>query len=129
MSQPIYGFAFPFQIDPDTGRVATSANSDKLRENLKQLILTEIGERVMRRDYGGGVWQLVNDPDNSALCAVVQHQIAKNVARWEPRVVLQEVVVTRGDGAEGTLWVNIQYIDRDNQSSEKLAVPFGLGGV
>lgn len=127
MTQQNLGFAFPFRIDSASGGVAKTANSNKLKENLKQIILTEVGERVMRRDYGGGVWQLVNDPNNDALRAIVQHQVSKTIAQWEPRVVLQEVVVSRDQTSPGTLWVELRYLDRQEQRTENVAVQFGLG--
>lgn len=129
MTETICGFAFPFRIDPDTGGVARSEGADKLKENLKQILLTEVGERIMRRDYGGGLWSLVNDPNNSALRAIAQHQVAKSIAQWEPRVVLQEVTVTQEDKGEGMLWIHLKYIDRTHQNTDALSVPFGLGSV
>jgi phage baseplate assembly protein W len=123
------GFSFPFRIDPATGGVAKTSGSDKLKENLKHLILTGIGERVMRRDYGGGVWQVVGDPNNDALRAIVQHQIAKTITRFEPRALLQEVVVTEDNVGAGTLWVKIRYIDKKRQNTEHLSVQFGLGAI
>ena len=129
MTQNISGFAFPFRIDPATGGVAESTGSDKLKENLKQIILTGVGERVMRRSYGGGVWQVVHDPNNSALRAIVQHQVAKTITCWETRVVLQEVAVTQDKEDAARLWVKVQYIDRKTQLTENLSVQFGLGVI
>ena len=65
--------------------VAWTSGPEKLKENIKHILLTGLGERVMRRDYGGGLRQLVHDPNNDALRAIVQHQIAKAIGQWEPR--------------------------------------------
>ena len=129
MTKTINGFTFPFQINPATGGVSKSTGSDKLRENLKQIILTGVGERVMCREYGGGVSQLVNDPNNTALSAIVQHQITKNITRWEPRVLLQEVAITQDRRDLGKLWVEIRYLDRQSQTEENLSFQLGLGGI
>ena len=126
MSEIIRGFSIPFRIDPASGGVAPEGGPEKLKENIIHILLTGVGERVMRRDYGGGLRQLVHDPNNDALRAIVQHQIAKSIGQWEPRVQLQGVTVGQENG---TLIVELQYIVRRSQDLESLKVPFSLGGV
>lgn len=127
MSTPIRGFSMPFRIDPATGGVAVQEDeTEKLKENIIHILLTGVGERVMRRDYGGGMRQLVHDPNNEALRAVVQHQIARTIGRWEPRVLLQSVTVSQEDG---TLVATLQFLVRQTQQQESLSVPIGLGGI
>ena len=56
MTEPLHGFSIPFRIDPATGGVAVQENElEKLKENMIHILLTGIGERVMRRDYGAGL--------------------------------------------------------------------------
>jgi phage baseplate assembly protein W len=127
MTTEISGFSIPFRIDPATGGVATTAGeAEKLKENLIHILLTGTGERVMRRDFGGGLRQLVHDPNNEALQAVVQHQIARTVGRWEPRVRVQSVTVEQRGG---TLVADLAYIIRHSQQPQSLTVPVGLGGL
>jgi hypothetical protein len=118
----IRGFAFPFRIDPASGSVAAQTGDDKLRENIVHILMTGIGERVMRRDYGGGLQQLVHDPNNEILRGIVQHQVAKSLGRLEPRILLQEVGV-RQDGS--MLYLQIRYIVRSSRQSQMLSVPVG----
>jgi phage baseplate assembly protein W len=121
----VLGFSLPFRIN-SAGSVAWGNGSEKLKENLIHILLTGTGERVMRRDYGGGIRQLVHDPNNEALRAIVQHQIAKSVGRWEPRVQLQDVVVTQEGG---TLMITLRYVVRRTRQPQSLSVPIGLGGI
>lgn len=121
------GFSLPFRIDPATGGVAVQDDeAQKLKENLIHILLTGIGERVMRRDYGAGMRQLVHDPNNEALRAIVQHQIARSIGRWEPRILLQSVSVSQQDG---TLVAELHYMIRQSQQAQNLSVPIGLGGI
>lgn len=126
MTSEISGFAFPFHIDPATGQVARASGAEKLKQNLVHILLTAVGERVMRRDYGGGLHQLVHDPNNDALRAITQHQITKSIGRWEPRVLLQSLTISQ-QGA--TLSAEIRYVVRTSGQRESLSVPIGLGGV
>lgn len=126
MTQEIRGFSIPFRLDPATGGVVQNAGDAKLQENLIHILLTRVGERVMRRDYGGGVHQLVHDPNNDALRALVEHQIAKAVGQWEPRVLVQDVTVTQQNA---TLVAHLRYIVRRTQEPGQVRVPFAAGSL
>jgi len=121
------GFSIPFRIDSANGGVAAQRDHDeKLRENLIHIIMTGLGERAMRRTYGGGMTQLLHDPNNDALRAIVQHQLSKAIIENEPRVQLQGVAVTQRDG---TLFAELTYQVKHNQQAQQLSVPLGLGGI
>jgi uncharacterized protein len=124
--EDVRGISIPFRMDPATGGVAQADGPEKIKENLIHLLLTGIGERAMRRDYGGGLQQLVHDPNNDALRAIVAHQVGKSISEAEPRVALQEVAVTQQDG---TLVVSIYYVLRETRLPQSLSVPIGLGGI
>lgn len=126
MTEEISGFALPFKIDPNTGQVVRLSGTEKLKANIKHILLTGINERLMRRDYGGGLRQLLHDPNNEALRAIAQHQIAKAITRAEPRVALTQVSV-QVDKAQ--VYINLQYTIRRMRQQESLSVPIGLGGV
>lgn len=126
MTEEIFGFSSPFRINPTTGGVASASGADKLKENIIHILLTGPGERVMQRDYGAGLRQLVHDPNNDALRAIVQHQIAKSINRWEPRVAVEEVRVAV-DGAQ--LMTQIIFVVRRTRQFQSLSVPIGLGGI
>jgi phage baseplate assembly protein W len=133
MTEEISGFALPFKIEPNSGRVAWLSGTDKLKANIKHILLTGINERVMRRDYGGGLRQLLHDPNNEALRAIAQHQIAKAITRAEPRVALTRV---RVQVDKARVYIDLLYTvrrtrQRDHLSVpiEHLSVPRSLGGV
>jgi phage baseplate assembly protein W len=128
MSNPptLTGFAFPFQIS--AGGVQTLSDDDKLRANIVHILLTNVGERVMRRTYGGGLRQLVQDPNDNALWAVVQHQIGKTIGLLEPRVQLQEITLSQSDDG-ATLFVTVRYLITRKQAVQSLSVPIAFNGL
>ena len=126
MPETIRGFAFPFKIDPDSGSVAAEADDEKLRHNIAHILMTGLGERVMRRGYGGGMQQLVHDPNNDILRSIVKHQAAKALGQLEPRIILQDINITQ-EGA--TLLLRISYIIRRTKQAQIFSVPFGIGGL
>jgi phage baseplate assembly protein W len=132
MSQPITGFAFPFRITRDpvtgTGGVASMSGDEKLRANIVHILLTNVGERVMSRAYGGGLRALVQDPNNGALWAVVRHQVGKSIGALEPRVLLQQLDVSPSDDG-ATLFVSVTYLVKRTQAVQSLRVPITLSGL
>ena len=116
------GAAFPFGIDPRTGGVAVSHGSAKLRQNLEHLVLTGAGERLMARDYGGGVGQILQANINDGLLAVARHRITGAIVRYEPRVLPQEIAVI-GRGAE--LLIRIEYVEAGDPSVRTAVVAVG----
>lgn len=126
MTATLRGFAFPFRIDPDSGSVAAQTGDDKIRANIAHILLTGVGERVMRRDYGGGLQQLVHDPNNEALRGLVRHQVARSLGQLEPRIVVQEIRVSQ-QGA--TLFLSVSYIVRSTRQTQTFSVSLGEGAL
>ena len=63
---------------------------------------------------------------NDALRAIGQHQISKAISKWEPRILLQNVRITQ---LEGIVTIEVQYVERQTQQFQTLAVPVSLGIV
>lgn len=120
MSGTVRGFSFPFRIATGTGGVAWAEGSEKLKENVIHLLLTGVGERVMRRDYGGGLRALLHDPNNDALRAVVQRQVGRAIATHEPRIEVRSLnVVQRG----GLLHAELIYQLRGTPEQDRVSLP------
>jgi len=74
--------AFPFRIGDD-GRVATVASlEDHVREELIQLILTNIGERAFLPEFGGGARSLVFENIGSTTEPMMKSILTRSITRW-----------------------------------------------
>lgn len=138
------GFAMPFRIEREGG-VAAEAGPEKLRDNVVHILLTGLGERVMRRDYGAGLRQLLHEPVSDALLSVVQHQVIKAIAQGEPRVEVTSLKIGShrhgsADIGEGVsdlggelsgdaVIAQIEFTIRSTRQQVSVSVPVGLGGV
>lgn len=119
----IRGLSFPFRIDPRSGGVAITEGEEKLKQNLKHLLLTRIGERVMLREYGGGVTQLLHENINDGLIGVARHQISRAILSFEPRALPQEVSVIPKDGQ---LFLRVRYLQANMPSLQTMVIPINL---
>lgn len=59
---------------------------DHIRQSIADIITTPIGSRVMRRDYGSLVPELIDMPISDALMMQVYAATVIAVSRWEPRI-------------------------------------------
>ena len=56
------GLKFPLQIDPRTGKLAMSSHEEDIKEAVRIIIHTSIGERVMRPEFGSNVAEYAFSP-------------------------------------------------------------------
>lgn len=64
---------------------------DHLRQSIGDILTTPIGSRVMRRDYGSLLPELIDQPLNPATVVQVYAATAIALMRWEPRLRLSRV--------------------------------------
>jgi len=105
MTPNLNGFQLPFRIAG--GGVAQASGSLKMEQNLRHLIATRVGERVMLRTYGGGVHSHVEDDNDSALRTLVRHEIENALRQFLPDARLTAPLAVTS--SEGQLTVTITY--------------------
>lgn len=76
---------------------------EHLRQSIADILLTPIGSRVMRRDYGSLLPELIDQPLIGATVLRVYAAVALALMRWEPRLRLTAVTATLGSAGELTL--------------------------
>ena len=120
MSDDVTGLAFPFRIDPNTGRLALASGRDKIRQNVRLVLSTRYGERPMLRQYGTRIPSLAHDPNDDVLAELVQSQAREALLQWEPRVLITTTTIER---AEGELRLRLNYLYMNEPTKEEMFVP------
>jgi phage baseplate assembly protein W len=123
MTEQLSGIAFPFRVHD--GRVRHAAGFDKVQDDVRHLLSTRLGERVMLRGYGGGVHHHVEDPNDTTLAALVRHEIAIALRAFMPDVQLTGPIRTAIDGAQ--LIVSIDYAAAPKAIVRRLEVALPVG--
>lgn len=62
-----------------------------LAQSCADILTTPIGTRVMLRDYGSAIFELIDQPLNALTRLRVIAATAVALARWEPRITLSRV--------------------------------------
>lgn len=82
-------------INANTGKILEGL--DHLRQSIRDILTTPIGSRVMRRDYGSRLFELVDAPINRNTITDIYAATAEAILEWEKRIDLTRVQIT---GAE-----------------------------
>lgn len=74
-----------------------------LRQSITDILTTPMGSRVMRRDYGSLLPELIDQPLVGATRVRLFGAVAMALMRWEPRVRITRVqLVTANGSADGS---------------------------
>ena len=119
------GWKFPIEVDA-TGSIALSEYEEDIREALRIILLTSNGERVMRPEFGAGLYDFVFESMSATTIGRVQAAITDALVKWEPRAQVLGVNVEPDRGEIGKLLIDIEYRVRATNNRFNLVFPFYL---
>jgi uncharacterized protein len=70
-----------------------------LAQSIGDILSTPIGTRVMRRDYGSALFELLDAPLTPATRLLIFASTAIALRRWEPRLLLTRVGFSAANGS------------------------------
>ena len=117
---------FPFSVGVDGPM--TSSRSEHIREQIEQVLFTDIKERVFRPEFGVGVRRLVFEPNNVALRNTTLKRLSASLAEalfGEVDPVTLERDVSHDDEK---LNIHISYILAAINRQESHTFTFGSSG-
>ena len=121
------GLAFPLQINQQGG-IALARGAHDIEQAIRIILGTSPGERVMRPEFGCRIHELVFASMNAATRGLAAYYVEEALARWEPRVTVQEVNALVDPGRDGALLIEIKYQIKDTHDNRSIVYPFFLMG-
>jgi phage baseplate assembly protein W len=116
-----HDYAFPFRIDPASGQAARTSYEAHVDQMIRQVLLTDPGERADLPDFGCGLRQLIFAPNYDALASSTQLLVLQSLNKWlGNQIQLQNVTVTRPDPAQ--ILVEIDYVLIETQAQQSISV-------
>lgn len=85
------GVSLPIQIT-NVAFTQTFQTINQLKSNIKNLLLTVKGERLMHPEFGAGLYELLFDMNSDDFNEAVENEITSALERWLPFVTVTEVV-------------------------------------
>jgi len=120
-------FAFPFRIDAASGQAAQASYQDHVDQMVRQILLTDPGERVCLPTFGAGLRRLLFAPLTTQMQATTSMIVSQSLNTWlAGQVTVQSVNVetpTSDPGVQpGLITITVTYVLIETQSVRQTQV-------
>lgn len=96
------------------------SDTEHISQSMRDILLTPVGSRVMRREYGSILSALIDMPQNPALRLQIMVACYSAIQKWEPRIRLTAISFETGDAGE--MYVDITGMRTDTGASVSTTV-------
>src|SRR5208337_2605509 len=86
------GLGFPIQFD-SSGAIATAKYEESVRQSIWIILGTSKGERMMRPEFGCGIYNLVFEVNSASTSGKVAQAVREALVVQEPRIDVHNVQV------------------------------------
>lgn len=87
-------FKKDLEISPLSGDVTLFKDEDAVKESIKNLILTDRGERLMQPKLGGNIYAMIFENLTPATLKLIEENVRSTINLYEPRAELQDVTAS-----------------------------------
>jgi uncharacterized protein len=105
------------------GEVVMSEGVENIRESLRIILGTTLGERIMRPDFGCNLEDQVFNAMNASMVSYVENMVKTAILFHEPRIDADDIAVVP-DQAAGRLDIRVSFTVRGTNSRFNLVYPF-----
>lgn len=119
------GWTSPVQLD-DKGQIVMARYEDAVRQSVWTILSTAIGERLMRPDFGCGIYDLVFANNSAGTIGQVESEVRRSLIEWEPRIDVLDVDAISEQTQPNRLLIQVNYRVRTTNNRFNLVYPFYL---
>jgi hypothetical protein len=98
------------------------SEAEHIRQSVRDILVTPVGSRVMRREYGSLLSALIDQPQSPALRLQIMAACYSAIQKWEPRISLTTITFERSE-TDGGLYVDITGTRSTGGLSFSLTIP------
>jgi phage baseplate assembly protein W len=117
------GWAFPLRTDA-TGGIALVTREREIEEAIRLILGTAPGERPMRPEFGCRIHEYVFSSADGSTASGIAAEVKAALRRWEPRVDVEDVLVTFDRRDASVMYIDIRYAIRRTNDRRNLVFPF-----
>jgi phage baseplate assembly protein W len=100
------GISLPIQIG-NTAFNQTFTTNEQIKSNVKNLLLTKKGERVMQPEFGSGLQELLFDFNDDTLSGKIEDAITAALEQWLQYVTVEHIDVESTSNNRDNNLVNV----------------------
>jgi len=118
----------PITRGTSTAFASTMDNKEAVKNNLRSLLMTARGERVLS-DFGTNLRRMIFDPADPAYADEVKQELTSSVQKWMPYLQVIEVKTTFIGENSNQLSVFVRYRFTDSQYEDTLNIIYNNIGM
>jgi len=88
---PGFSPALPFHMNSEDGIALTKTMMDVIKQNFKNLVLTNPGERVMIPEFGVGIKRFLFELNNQETLGRVKSRISDQAKKYLPYISISDI--------------------------------------
>ncbi len=127
MTQPSFlgtGWSFPPTFTKGGGDLIVISGVEDIHQSLQILLSTQLGERVMREDFGCDLNTLLFEEVDQGLVNTLTSMVTDAILYHEPRISMDNLDISQDQSQQGLLLISIEYTVRSTNSRFNMVYPF-----
>lgn len=121
------GISLPLQFDNNTF-TQTFQTSEQVKSNIKNLLLTKKGERILQPEFGSGLQELLFEPSTVDFEGRIEDTINESLQQWLPYVTVEEIDIEATDELRDNNRINVSLKFRIGNNVDLNEVTFTAQG-
>jgi phage baseplate assembly protein W len=101
-------FDLSFNTHPVTGDLVMKTDISSILQSIRNLVMTAAGEFLWAPDMGGGVSELLFEPNDNMMRMQLYDRIKTTIDRFEPRVEIVTLDIQRFENGYG-IYINLTF--------------------
>lgn len=127
MARDFLGTGWQAPVDTDhRGDVELSQREDNIEQNVRLILGTAQGERVMRPEFGCAIHDYVFSTVDLTTLSLIEDAVREALVRWEPRIDVEDVDASPDESRPNRVLIDIEYRVRNTNSTANIVYPFYL---
>lgn len=116
-----YSAKLPLQYDPQDGPYSLLKNIKSVgQQNLKMLVLTNPGERIMNPDFGVGISRFIFEQEAQFTSGTIENRILSQVEKYLSYIKITNIDIFERQDLQNTYQVTIEYFIPSISNKEEL---------
>ena len=102
-----FSVKLPLSISPDGGFTSNKTIPQTVKQNLKNLFLTNPGERIMDPAFGIGLKRFLFEQNENHMHTILKKKISEQVGKYMPFISIEDMLIETDENA---LFLTFKYI-------------------
>ena len=112
---------FKFKLHPLTGDLIIKKNEDAIKQSLRSIVMSSVGDRRLDNSYGSGVYSLLFENLDIFSVEFFRKKLLNLIERYEPRVQIIDLQLIENLDSN-TLFIQIKYTPKFGSEVQDFSV-------